>query len=120
MNNEYRHDPGVSKCIEGIADSANNVCHLRPSDTSGLQWLRLDFGYLVRVASVVVTTESTGSTAASTALSFNFRSPKHRASSGLTRFSGLLQNINHTLVHSAAATGTGRRARQESPDLGVE
>merc|ERR1711935_883257 len=73
MNNEYGHDHGANKCIDGIAGrdpwyfgwsgfgwSGNNMCHSQPSDASGLQWLRLDFGSLVRVASVVVTNRVDG------------------------------------------------------------
>merc|ERR1712194_571380 len=42
MNKEWHtlfsnwHGFGAAKCIDGIA---NNMCHSRPSDASGLQWL---------------------------------------------------------------------------------
>merc|ERR1711935_1238093 len=69
MNNEYGHGHGANKCIDGINSrgpgyfigwSGDNMCHSQPSDASGSQWLRLDFGSLVRVASVVVTNRVDG------------------------------------------------------------
>merc|ERR1712194_46428 len=120
MNNEYGHGHGANKCIDGINSrgpgyfigwSGDNMCHSQPSDASGSQWLRLDFGSLVRVASVVVTNRVDG---AQVQLSV-------AETSGVVwsdTFSGAAPE--YTFVHPAAATGTGRRAREESPDLGVE
>merc|ERR1711935_67726 len=133
MNNEYGHDHGANKCIDGIAGrdpwyfgwsgfgwSGNNMCHSQPSDASGLQWLRLDFGSLVRVASVVVTNRVDG---------FHGRIDGAQIQLSVAETSGVVWSDTfsgaapeYTFVHpaaaAAAATGTGRRAREESPDLG--
>ena len=121
MNKEWHtffsnwHGFGAAKCIDGIA---NNMCHSRPSDASGLQWLRLDFGSLVRVASVVVTNRVNG---------FHGRINGAQIQLSVAETSGVVWSDTffgaapeYTFGHPAAATGTGRRAREESPDLGVE
>ena len=98
------------------------MCHSQPSDASGLQWLRLDFGSLVRVASVLVTNRVDG---------FHGRIDGAQIQLSVAETSGVVWSDTvfgaapeYTFVHpaaaAAAATGTGRRAREESPDLGVE